>query len=69
MTKHSDPGRRHNPAVSPSPKDIKDLRLLYNLTQTQAGEMVYRNCRAWQRWEAGDAKMDHAIWELFILKV
>jgi len=69
MTKNSGLDHRDNPAVSPLPRDIKVLRLLNNLTQTQASEMIYRNCRAWQRWESGDAKMDPAIWELFVLKV
>lgn len=52
----------------PSPSDIKSLRLSLGLTQTKAGELVYRNCRAWQRWEAGDFLMDAAIWELFKIK-
>ena len=52
----------------PAPSDIKSLRLSLGLTQTQAGELVYRNCRAWQRWEAGDNRMDPAIWELFKIK-
>lgn len=69
MTKHSDLGRRHNPAISPSPENIKALRLLNNLTQTEAAAKVYRNCRCWQRWEAGDSKMDPAIFELFVIKL
>lgn len=69
MTKHSNPNRRHNPAVSPSPKNIKDLRLLNNLTQTEAAAKVYRNCRCWQRWESGNSHMDPAIYELFVIKL
>lgn len=69
VTKHSDPSRQHNPAVSPLPKDIKGLRLLNNLTQTEAAAKVYRNCRCWQRWESGGSKMDPAIFELFVIKL
>jgi len=69
MAKHSDLGRRCNLAVSPLPRDIKGLRLLNNLTQTEAATKVYRNCRCWQRWESGDSKMDPAIFELFVIKL
>lgn len=38
------------------------------LTQAEAGALLYTSGRRWQRWEAGDAAMEAALWELFCLK-
>jgi putative transcriptional regulator len=58
-----------NPASNPSPKEIIAVRQAANLTQTQAGALVYSALRTWQQWEAGERRMHPAIWELFNLKV
>lgn len=38
------------------------------LTQTQAGDLIYKSCRAWQQYEKGDREIDLAYWELFLIK-
>jgi putative transcriptional regulator len=60
---------RDNPASNPSPEEITAARLAANLTQTQAGALVYSALRTWQQWEAGERRMHPAFWELFNLKV
>jgi len=50
------------------PAQIKESRKDAGLTQTQAAALIYKSCRAWQQWEAGDRKMDRALWELFLIK-
>lgn len=53
---------------NPTPSEIRQARELAGLTQTQAGELIHSKLRAWQRWEAGDAPMHPAFWELFLKK-
>lgn len=55
--------------TAPAPKQIYDLRVRTNLTQTQAAAVIYRKLRTWQDWESGNTKMDPALWELFKIKV
>lgn len=52
----------------PTPEQIKKARMDAGLTQTQAGELIYKSCRAWQQYEKGDREMDLAYWELFLIK-
>lgn len=47
---------------------IKKMRELAGLTQTQAAQLVHIKLRQWQRYEAGDAAMPLAHLELFQLK-
>jgi DNA-binding transcriptional regulator YiaG len=47
---------------------IKSARLNAGLTQTQAAEIVSKQLRTWQRYEAGGRKIDSATWELFKIK-
>lgn len=54
--------------TNPAPEAIKAAREAAGLTQTAAAALVYSTCRAWQKWEAGDARMHPAIFELFTLK-
>lgn len=54
--------------MNPTPNEIRQARELAGLTQTQAGELIHSKLRAWQRWEAGDAPMHPAFFELFVLK-
>ena len=53
---------------SPSTEAIRQARDASGLTQTEAAAMIYRTCRNWQQWEAGDRRMDPALWELFWFK-
>lgn len=53
---------------SPTPELIKSTRKSLGLTQTQAAAVIYKQWRAWQRWESGDRQMDPALWELFLIK-
>lgn len=55
--------------VSPTPEQIKQARMEAGLTQTTAGQLIYKSCRAWQQYEKGDRAMDLALFELFIIKV
>ena len=52
----------------PSPEKIKQARTEAGLTQTQASDLIFKSCRAWQQYEKGDREMDFAYWELFLLK-
>lgn len=68
MSNHPNRGRGGNPAANPTPEAIRAAREHTGMTQTEAGAVVYAPCRKWQRWEAGDAAMHPAFWELFRLK-
>lgn len=52
----------------PTPAQIKQTRMDAGLTQTKAAKVIYKSCRAWQQYEAGDRKMDAAYFELFLIK-
>ena len=52
----------------PTPEQIKQARKEAGLTQTQAGILIHKSCRAWQQYEKGDREMDFAYWELFLIK-
>lgn len=53
----------------PSREMVKQTRLAFGLTQTQAAELVYASLSAWQRWEQGSRGISPALWELFLLKI
>ena len=53
---------------NPTPEQIKQARKDAGLTQTQASDLIYKSCRAWQQYEKGDREMDIAFFELFMLK-
>lgn len=53
----------------PTPQQIAKARNAARITQTAAASLVHASLRAWQKWEAGDAKMPGASWELFNLKL
>lgn len=55
--------------TSPTPQQIAQARNAARITQTAAASLVHASLRAWQKWEAGDAKMPGASWELFNLKL
>ena len=68
MTNHPNRGRR-SAASNPTPAEILKVRTTAGLTQTEAAALIYRSRRSWQEWEAGDQRMDPALWELFNLKI
>lgn len=53
---------------SPTSEQIKQARRDAGLTQTEAAELIYKGCRAWQQYEKCDRAMDAAYWELFLIK-
>lgn len=53
---------------NPTPKQIKQARTNAGLTQTASAAVIYKTCRTWQQYEAGDRKMDAALFELFQIK-
>lgn len=53
---------RPNP---PNPAEIRRLREKFDLSQTQAAELVYSTLRSWQNWEGGQVGMHPAIWAWF----
>ena len=55
--------------VSPTPEQIRQARTKANLTQAAAAKLIYRTLNTWQKWEAGDVKMDAALWELWVMKI
>lgn len=55
--------------VSPTPEQVKQARKDAGLTQTAAGAVLYSTCRAWQKWEKGEARMHQAMFEMFLIKV
>jgi DNA-binding transcriptional regulator YiaG len=64
--------KENNPPTAPkipTPEQIKQARQQAGLTQTAAGALIYKSLRAWQQYEAGDRKMDAALWELFQIKL
>ena len=67
MTNHPNRGPK-GPSSNPALEEIKAAREATGLTQTAAAALVYSTCRAWQKWEAGDARMHPAIFELFVIK-
>jgi DNA-binding XRE family transcriptional regulator len=52
----------------PTLDEIIKARKDAGLTQTQAGFLIHKSCRAWQQYEKGDREMDLAYWELFLIK-
>ncbi|MGV8823018.1 hypothetical protein [Methylibium petroleiphilum] len=72
-----DPGMANHPnrskkaagqAANPTPEQIRAARSAAGLTQEQARELIYASLRAWEQWEAGDARMHPGLWELFLIK-
>lgn len=54
--------------TTPTPAEIRAVRELAGLTQTQAAELIYSKLRTWQGWESGEAAMHAGLWELFCIK-
>lgn len=56
-------------AANPTPAEIVPAREAAELTQTEAGELLFTGWRTWQNWELGVNRMPPAAWELFNVKV
>ena len=54
--------------ASPTPDEVRSLRLAHGQTQAQAAAMVHMKARAWQKYEGNDAAMHPAVWELYRIK-
>lgn len=67
MSNHPNRGKK-TAASNPTPDDIRGTRDEFNLTQTEAAELVRTTLRNWQQWEAGDRRMHPGLWELFQIK-
>lgn len=67
MTAHPNRGPK-GPQSNPVPEVIKAAREAAGLTQTAAAALIYSTCRAWQKWEAGEARMHPGMFELFEIK-
>lgn len=59
--------------MTPTPDEIRLLRVRLRLTQTEAANLVGAGLRSWQNWESPPGTLSHrkmsaAVWELFNLK-
>lgn len=57
------PLRRKAQGANPKPAEIAQLRDEMELTQAEAGEILYASERTWQDWERGERRMHPAMWE------
>jgi putative transcriptional regulator len=54
---------------SPTPDEIRDVRLSNGHTQAAAAAVVHGpSYRTWQDWESGAHAMKPWVWELYLLK-
>lgn len=68
MSNH--PNRNPNSrAASPAGRVIRTARLAANLTPQAAGALVYERASRWMAFEADEARMHPATWELWQRKV
>lgn len=67
MSNHPNRGKG-TAARNPKPEEVRALRESLNLTQTEAGKIIFCSLRGWQEWEGGNRAMHPAFWELFRLK-
>ena len=51
----------------PAPDQIRAVREAIGLTQTLAGESIFRGLRTWQNWEYGERTMPLDTWLFFLL--
>jgi DNA-binding XRE family transcriptional regulator len=61
---HPNRSRRSNaPGRTPKPEEIAQLREEMEITQREAGALLYVSERTWQDWERGERRMPAAHWE------
>ena len=65
MANHPNRAKRHGNGANPSPADIRAFREAHALTQSAAAALIWYNIRAYQKLEAGEARMHPAVWYAF----
>lgn len=60
--------KHKRPKASPTPAEIRQLRLQVGLTQKAAAEKVCSTARRWIEWEGGVHKMHPGLWMLFQIR-
>ncbi|MCK5639637.1 MAG: hypothetical protein KAJ19_02525 [Gammaproteobacteria bacterium] len=53
---------------APTFSEIRNRRLKFNLTQTEAAAYIYLKLRMWQFYESNAYRMPKAYWEVFVNK-
>ncbi len=56
------------PGEQPTPEQVAKARERMKMTQAEAAALIYKQWRAWDRYEKGLRKMDPAYWELWQIK-
>lgn len=56
------------PPDSPTPQEVRDMRIASGGTQEASAQSVHVALRTWQSWEEGSRTMPAAAWELFLLR-
>lgn len=56
-------------AGQPTPIKLKHMRLIYQLTQAEAAELIAVSKRSWVSWEGGTRNMPVQKWALFLLSL
>ncbi len=54
---------------TPLPEQVKQARTDAGLSRLEAAKLVHASYRTWQDWELGNAKINLAAWELFLIKI
>ena len=69
MTSHQNRSKTNRGGVhNPTPAEVLAAREKAEMTQTQAGQLIYGTLRSWQDWESGERRMHPQMFEAFLLK-
>lgn len=68
MANHQNRSRAKSPASNPTKREIALARINAGFTQKEAAEILYAGLRTWQQWEAGDRRMQPALYRYFLLR-
>ena len=60
---------RKRGGINPSPEQIRCLRAKYNVSQAEAGALVYHSICTISHYELGKARMRQSDWELLNIKL
>jgi DNA-binding transcriptional regulator YiaG len=55
-------------SITVTPKQVRQAREHTKLSAEKAGELVYVSGRMWRKYESGEAPINLAVWELFLIK-
>lgn len=67
ITKNGKYQPRRDMRPHPLPDEIRAARSAANLSQHEAGQLLYTSNRHWSNWETGASKMPRAAWHLFCI--